>query len=278
MIDTGARIQIWGKGFRVSADSEEFQRLAPREPLRGLEGTLDRVRGWGAVLKPLYAQSAVDASRQSAVVFSPEELLATAYRRTEDRFGRPSVVIVSVCTGMAWEAAATSETVSCALALAHRLAAAYATEFAGNPSPVSDQLRDGSFLPRREFELRFESPYEPEQWRDIIAAVARWKGVTGVATLRLMGLGANVLIGTEHEAERARIDAEIDGFYDVRSREIRPLTHDLVPWPAKAPAVPLQPAPDEVAVSMRRLDATMDRLIDVVKELTDAVLKNTKRR
>jgi hypothetical protein len=51
-LPAGARgtVQVWGKGFKVSLDSEEFQRLVPANDVApaGLDATLP-FQSWGVV-------------------------------------------------------------------------------------------------------------------------------------------------------------------------------------------------------------------------------------
>ncbi len=112
---------------------------------------------------------------------------------------------------------------------------AYADAFRGNALPVANQLRDGVFLMSRAFELDEEDADVTIDWSSVIFAVKRWRGILGVATPRMMTLGANVALGTRHEAERAQMQTRADGFFDIREKAILSLTSALVPWEEPAP-------------------------------------------
>lgn len=165
-------------------------------------------------------------------------------------------------------------------ALSARLVAAYAGTVKGSPEHVGQQLKSGTFLADNEFLIDSEMP-NSEDWADVIRAVKEWNGVTGVASQKLVALGANVVIGTRHEAGLAQSRAGIDGFYDVRDRAIRPLTKNLVRWvprpvpdhaqstptpvpPAVAPPGPPPPPPnpDLAAINqnLQQINETLDRM------------------
>ena len=281
-----AHVALWGKGYRVTQDSEEFQRWVPRKwtpAPNSLDGRLDAFGGWAALLQPLYAASERDLALLRCVLFRSQEALCCSFARSEDRHKRPTVIVVSTSAPIDWESDV-AHVVARLHALATRLVGAYAGTVKGNPDHVGSQLKNGMFLADNEFPIDGEAP-NVEDWNDIVRAVKEWSGITGVASPKLVGLGANVVIGTQHEAELAQTKAGIDGYYDVRDRAIRPLTNKLTRWvPRPAPAPP-QPAPtagvtapppppapapnsDLAAInqSLQELNRTLNRMADGVFE------------
>lgn len=275
-----ARVVLWGKGYRVSQDSEEFQRWVPRKwtPAPGsLDAHLDAFDGWAALLQPLYAASERDLAILRCVLFRSQEALCCTFARSEDKHKRPTVIVVSASAPLDWEGDV-AHVVSRLHALSARLVTAYASTVKGNPDHVGLQLKNGGFLADNEFAIEAETP-NTDDWNDIVRAVKEWNGITGVASQKLVALGANVVIGTQHEAELAQSRAGIDGYYDVRDRAIRPLTGKLTRWVPRPPPLPVQamPAastpsaaspppppsnPDLAAInqSLQQMNETLDRL------------------
>lgn len=297
-----ARVALWGKGYRVTQDSEEFQRWVPRKwtpTPNSLDARLDAFGGWAGLLQPLYAASERDLALLRCVLFRSEEALCCSFARSEDKHKRPTVIVVSTSAPIDWDGDV-AHVVARSHALATRLVGAYASTVKGNPDHVGSQLKNGTFLADNEFPIDGEAP-NADDWNDIVRAVKEWSGITGVASPRLVGLGANVLIGTQHEAELAPTKAGIDGFYDVRDRAIRPLTNKLTRWvprPVPAPAQPVAaaeallpappaapaPNPDLAAInqSLQELNRTMTRMTEGVFEymrrMQELILGDPKRR
>lgn len=277
-----AAVQVWTKGFRVTQDSEEFQRVVPLElNVDGLERDLLTLP-WGRSIEPLYGLTAKELSAQRAVLVAPEEVCAVCISRTEDKYGRPSVVVVTARTRIAWDDPGLGETVGRDVSLAARLANAYAEAFRLTPPNVDRQLRSGAFLSSRLFDLAAERATEGIDWDAVMRGVREWKGVRGVSTNRLLGLGANVVLGTRHEAEVASASNRIDGFYDVREKRIVPLGNALTPWhaPASTGGPPVAAALDtdqtaqwaELSSTVTRMEGTLARLADAILELCRVVV------
>lgn len=297
-----AHVALWGKGYRVTQDSEEFQRWVPRKwtpAPNSLDARLDAFGGWAALLQPLYAASERDLALLRCVLFRSQEALCCSFARSEDKHKRPTVIVVSTSAPIDWEGDV-AHVVARLHALAMRLAGAYAGTVKGNPDHVGSQLKNGMFLADNEFMIDGEAP-NADDWNDIVRAVKEWNGITGVASPKLVGLGANVVIGTQHEAELAQTKAGIDGYYDVRDRAIRPLTNKLTRWVPRPPPAPPQPAPaaevpaptppaapapnpDLAAInqSLQELNRTLNRMADGVFEylrrMQDIMFGDPKRR
>lgn len=227
-------IQVWGKGFRVSIDSEEFQRLVPRE--RGLndpmlESYLDRIGTWGSFLEPLYRLTERELATQKCILFGEQESMSISVASTEDRHGRGSIVLVAVTTKIQWESDDLAGIIAQTQELSSRLAKTYSTTLLRAPEHVQQQLREGTFLTDRSFQIMKTASYD-SLWDDIIRGVKTWNGITGVATPSLCPIGANIVIGTKHESERLSANRlSIDGYFDSRERTIVPLSNRISPWP-----------------------------------------------
>jgi hypothetical protein len=297
-----AHVALWGKGYRVTQDSEEFQRWVPRKwtpAPNSLDARLDAFGGWAALLQPLYAASERDLALLRCVLFRSQEALCCSFARSEDKHKRPTVIVVSTSAPIDWEGDV-AHVVARLHALATRLVGAYAGTVKGNPDHVGSQLKNGMFLADNEFPIDGDAP-NADDWNDIVRAVKEWNGITGVASPKLVGLGANVVIGTQHEAELAQTKAVIDGYYDVRERAIRPLTTKLTRWVPRQSPAPTQPAPaaevpaptppaapatnpDLAAInqSLQEMNRTLNRMADGVFEsmrrMQDLLFGDPKRR
>jgi hypothetical protein len=287
-----AAVQVWGKGYRVTADSEEFQRYVPVQLTQsgGLEASLASLP-WGRVLGPLYAMPERELAAQRCLLFDSSELIAFSFARTEDRHRRPSIVLTTACVQISWESKELGDVASRAVSLTHRLASAYAESFRGNPEMVGLQLRENMFLPSRVFDLAEESKDDGVDWETVLAAVKQWRGVAGVATPKMLLLGANVVLGTKYEAERAQQQFGADGYFDVREKEIRPLSSRLERWqqPALDTTPPLSPVPPvevppanpdlrPIAESLDRIERTLGHLVDIAREVVEFVTRDRRRR
>jgi hypothetical protein len=299
-----ADVQLWGKGYRISADSEEFQRYLPKDPteLEGLERKTQAIL-WSSLLELLYPLREAEVAAQRCILFDASDLLSVSFAKTEDRHHRPSLVLTTCTVGIDWRNPQLGETTARAVALSSRLAATYAETLRGNPENVGKQLRENSFLTSRSFDLGEEHPDQNAEWAHAISAVKRWNGITGISTPRLLALGANVVLGTKYEAERAKQHFQVDGFFDARDRDIKILSDRLKLWePESQPTTPSseekrsthstspvtssqgvpshQQSPELywVAECLQRLTNSVDRLVDVVTEILERVTPEKRKR
>jgi hypothetical protein len=232
-----AFIQVWAKGFDDGKRSGEFDLVVPKSKseLGGIESRLAVFDGWGALIEPLYKLGHSTTARQFVTRFAPSEFLVACVSASSDRHGRPSVVLVAASlSGFDWRDAELGGWFSRAHALSSRLSERYAKTMAGAPDEVADQLRSNRFLPDRGFSLELEPVARHVDWEVVTDEVRRWKGVTGIATPALAGLGANVLYGTRDEIDRARTEA-IDGRFDVARTRIEPIGKELQLWESPVP-------------------------------------------
>jgi len=284
-------VQIWAKGYRSSEDSEEFQRYIPqqRDQLSVLEA---RIAGlsWGRILEPLYGLADRELSSQRCLLLEASELMAVSFSRTEDRHNRPSIVLVTASSPIHWDDTGLGDIAARTAALALRLSGSYALSLKGNPEFVGLQLRSNEFLPVRAFALADEAPDVAVEWVQVLRAVRQWRGIRGVSTPRLLSLGANVLLGTKFEAERAQGQQVVDGFYDVRERDIKPLSSRFVKWEQPQPAPPplLPPTNAEVpalpvdvrplAESLDRIERRLGQIQDILHEVSNYIFRGKRRK
>ena len=271
-----AHLQIWGKGFLVSEDHVEFQRCVPqgKEDMTLFEAQLESVR-WGSVLEPLYGNSDRDLAGQFCVLFGLDEMMSISLASTIDKHKRPSLVLVAASVRSTPDQQAQTGLLPMTVSLSLRLAGAYSKTFEGNPAQVQQQLKGNTFLPTRSFDLIDELPDRRQDWGKLIESVQQWKGIRGIATPRLVGLGANVVVGTRHESEKAIKQTPLDGYMDVRTYEIHPLTSELS---LSQPASSIPSGENSVEEqrsnntdildlkdSVARLEGRVDTLLDLVK-------------
>ncbi len=237
-----AYVQVWGKGFRVSADSEEFQIFVPQE-FKISDFHLEQYlweRDWGSILEPLYGLGGTELAAERCLLVRQSEFMSISFAPTEDRHHRPSLVLVAATARISWDDVRLGELAARCHALSSRLADAYATAFKSNPANVGHQLRESLFLPDRMFNLDAEHIIHDNQWNPVVSAIKAWNGVFGIATPRLLSLGANVVLGTRHEA--AMLQPIADGYFDSRDLEIYALSERMTRWHTVALIAPNIPA------------------------------------
>lgn len=299
-----ADIQLWGKGYRISADSEEFQRYLPKDPaeLKGPDRKIQTML-WGSLLESLYPLREAEVAAQRCVLFDASDLLSVSFAKTEDRHRRPSLVLTTSIVGIDWRNPQLGEITARAVALSSRLATTYADTLRGNPENVGKQLRDNSFLTSRSFDLGEEQPDQTVEWDHVISAVKKWNGITGISTPRLLALGANVVMSTKYEAERAKQQFQVDGFFDARDGDIKTLSDRLKLWepkpqpvgpsaeeerPTSSPSAvtpsqekpPYQQSPELywVAECLQQLTNSVDRLVNVATEILERMIPEKRKR
>lgn len=285
-----ARIQIWGKGYRVTSDTEEFQRYVPLQPSTEvtLEKTISTLQ-WGRILEPIYALPERDLAAQRCMLFNPSELMALSFSKTEDKHRRPSVTLITATSSIDWTQDDIGETAARTSALVCRLALDYGGILKGNPEELGTHLRNGNFLPSREFDLVEEHDDRAIEWGAVLGEVKKWRGIHGVATPRLLSLGANIVLGTRHEAERSQQNFSVDGYFDIRDKEIRALSTRLDRWPnppaqLEAPTAnqPSPPSPDvdirPISESLARIEQNLERIFEIALDFRDFILWDKKKR
>lgn len=244
---TGA-VALWTKGFTVSRESPEFQLVIPNSPreLDGLERNLVEDASWAEVLPGLYRLTDRDLSNERCLMISEDHCAVVVAGLMLDKYSRAVVSVCSVHTAIDWTGQDIADTVSRAHGLAVRLLEAYTSQLMDKrSSTIERKLRKGDFLPDRTFDLTDESPVSIAEWERELDAVRAVRGVAGLATPRLLGLGANVVIGTQHEAEVVRAKGgQIDGYIDPRTSRVVALSEVIAPWSRTTPTGELRPVVD----------------------------------
>jgi len=250
------RLQVWGKGYRVSAESEEFQLLVPRakSELSGLEVAADSA-AWPRLLTGLYEMSEFDVENQRCILISHSEALLFSVARSTDSRSRTSVVAVVGAMTLDWEDPVLPDVIARAAGGTARIAKEYGRILAGGNQRVAAQLAGGTFVSGREFTVEKEVPDAAVDWPRLIGEIRRWQGINGVSTSQLFGLGANVLIGTEIEAASLRSTYGVDGVFDPGSRAIVPIGDRLRLWVRQGTLATLAGAPPDSKDAGQAADA-----------------------
>ncbi|WP_147443870.1 hypothetical protein [Corallococcus sicarius] len=289
---TESFVTVWTKGFRVSEDSDEFQRVVPPKDdfLLSLESELQKSKVWPSVLEPLYGLAEHELSTQRCMLVRSDEIGVFAVSRSEDKHSRPNLVVVLVAARIDWRDQDLGNLVARLSNLAGRLSKHFSATFRRNPTEVQAQLRAANFLSDRKYNISEEPPSAIIDWGAIINTVRKWRGIQGVSTLKLATLGANIVLGTRGEAER--LASRIDGYIDMRTLQIVPLNPSLTPW-AKPDEIPvgghtssLQETPPSLPVtsksedqlasieqSLKEISGSVSRIADVFLGISEGLLK-----
>jgi hypothetical protein len=267
---SSARIDLWGKGHRVTRATEEFQRLVPlhRSAPSTLEAAVDSFERWPELLDSLYKCVAKTLPDQYCVRIMEREAMVATPHAVRDAHERDSILIAIAYVAIDWkDHKELVNRIVGARALSVGLGSSLSADLSGANNVVSDKLRRGTFLACRDYALNGEQPQDIGLWRNVLAEVARFRGISGFATPRMRALGANVLIGTRAEAERA----SADGYFDKRTHALLSLGERLVTWGAEQVEIrpPTQPAPTdgdvvahvlEIRDGLEKMEASLDRL------------------
>lgn len=260
--------------MRVSQDDEEWQLILPssEEALRdGVEHQLATTAPWQEVFPKFYELSDRDSAREYGLLIAEEELAIVVARATVDRQGRPNVLALSATSERTADLGEDAQRADALHQLVRTLAESFKACFLANPGQAQEQLRQGKFLSSRSYGL---SPWRVEDDQHtgigrVLAACDGWEGIVGVATPRLVPLGANVVHGTEHEA-RALLAAGlgVDGHYDagrgeVSSQNDRVRRRSQHQPDTVAEAPPAGGDSEGIAI-LRRIESLLIRILDRV--------------
>ena len=274
-----ANIDLWGKGHRVTRGSGEFQRLAPLKQSAtssSLEMSMDRFEQWPSVLDSLHKAVPSSLSEQYCVLVTEHEVAVVVPHASRDAHERPSVIVVVAYVPIDWRLhAELVARIGRARSLCVRLGKEVAMALSGRNEDVSTRLRAGTFLPAEGHELSVERAPDQAFWEELMGGVARFRGITGVATPRMFALGANVIVGTRAEGQRAAAD----GFFDPRSLQLVSLGARLHTWQSESaktsgtPAAPQNLDPDvathllELRDKLERVEATVEQVATSLDEV-----------
>ncbi len=234
-------VAVWTKGFAVTRESPEFQMIIP--PKKGDLEAIERVffdrPDWSSVLNGLYPLTDRDLAHERCLLVTAEDALLAIPAPMLDRHGRRVVAVCTARLEVDWADPDLSLHVARAHGLAVRLLDTYTTTLSSKSnSKVERLLQKGEFLPDRTFDINEEGGVAHEEWARTLDAVRAVRGVVGVATPRMISLGANVLLGTHHEAEVARVKgADVDGYLEPRAGRIDAISTAISPW-MRRPVVP----------------------------------------
>jgi hypothetical protein len=240
-----ARIALWGKGLRASEAHEEFQRLLPRDArdLVGAELDVDSYHGWPRFMSDVHAQLSSTGAKERALLVRGDHAVALQLGRTTDRHNRPSVFVVAASFAIDWDDASIGARTSAAHAWLRGLADDYGQVLGSDHERVERQLRAGTFVASREFEVPSDGVDDAANWSAILSSVRDWKGITGIGTAVLGALGANALLQTQ--SSQTLPLWSVDALIHPVSGELSPLTDTLLPWArasAPSPSAPTQPS------------------------------------
>ena len=205
---------VMAKGLGRGAGSDEFRVVLPEKPVGEIASRLRAEKDWGQLLSPLYERTAEDLSRQYAILLSVTEFGAFSVAPTRDAFGRRSVIILGLVgdRGREHEASLAAE----ALAQVRRGIPEVARAAPYEPRPKLKEV--AARVARREV-----SP-SPSLESDSFLELMSTAGCQGAATPLMLGLGADVVVGTAHEAASAVSSGRsLRAFLDVRSGRLRSL-------------------------------------------------------
>lgn len=288
-------LMVLAKGFRVSQETEEFQLVWPPSAKALAYETERRLlshEAWPGVLQALYSMTAAEVQTLPCVLLTPSSATSISVASAKDRYNRPMIVAVCATAPIVWKSNDVEDTVSQAVArivaLGRFAAERLARRFDGNPKDVNTDLRSEKF----EFNLSEcagPNTVDLRYWRSVIRSAREWRNISGLDSPPLVALGANVLLGTEHEAMRfaGTGGSTIDGFYEPGTGRIVPISRNLTRWqqhwqpkdeatPVPVPAPPPPPAPS-VQVDDEQPSAPAPSPVNERLESIDNSLKNIDR-
>ena len=101
---------------------------------------------------------------------------------TRDAHARPSFLVLVAYVDIDWTRhdELVSRT-SAARALGMRVGRELGAMLSASNPATTEQLREGTFLAERRFDLSHETPVDGPFWKELLSAVARFRGIRGVA-------------------------------------------------------------------------------------------------
>lgn len=235
---------VFSKGLRVTQDNEEFQRVWPvSQALRHpVERRLDNWNGWPELLADLYKLSPSKVEAQHCLLLDHSTATLVAVRRIRDAHRRPTVVVLCLTSRVNWN----EEPGQAPLKIAELadesqgVVGRLAIRFESDPREVAAQLRHGH-TPFERAPLGTDDNdgvggndvgVDRDYWLCLVQEICRYRGVEGASTPALVSLGANVVIGTAHEAKVATMRSvrKVVGYYSRQQGRLVALDDRLVPW------------------------------------------------
>lgn len=181
---------VLAKGFGRGTESEEFRLVHPKTPRSQIGRALGQQTEWGNLLAPLYERTWEDLSRQYAVLVRQQEVAAFRVAPTEDRFGRASVVIVGLMVER-WSLEEDARRVALAMtSIGDWLPSIAESVHLGDREAMESAVAGMAAFGDS------DAPWDGPPLAELLSVTH----CRGAATPLLLGLGADVVIGTAHEA------------------------------------------------------------------------------
>lgn len=258
------RILILTKGFAVTRISEEFQVVVPRnigDIKQGFEAELTASKEWPGLLADFYRMAPSIALQNKCVLIKPGEICSISVCPTIDKFQRPNVIVVVIACDVDWNVDNMGSTAAHCQAIGARLCGHLAELMRSDAGLVDQQLRAGTLFTSRHISRAEAGEDFNSEWDSIFAEIRRWNGIRGLATRKLIKLGANIVLGTESEAQGLLAEgASVDAFLDPRKPSISPITQRIVPF--------VPPTPESVPEAVvRRIAAVEERTFSLEKQI-----------
>jgi hypothetical protein len=225
-------LTVFAKGLRVTRDNEEFQRVWPSDsdPLTltyPVQHQLSEWDGWSDLIADLYRMRPSRIEAQQCLLIGHDAFTFIAARRMRDAHQRPTVIIVAATIAATWgDEARVVASIGHSAATAQAVAQAEAERFEADPLGYAAALR----LKRATIAVPAVVNSELSYWAPLVREISRYRGVVGAATPAMAPLGANIVIGTEHEARVVARNHAVAGYYLPQLERIVPLGDGLTPW------------------------------------------------
>lgn len=204
---------VLAKGFGNGGKTKEFRMILPSEPVGEIAARLaDLAPTWARLLQPLYDRTAEDLSRQYAILVSESEIGAFVVAPSRDAFRRRSLVVIGLIARRVLDVRQDA-------VIGRQALARVRTGIQGVSEIVSGDSRSAvaaamDLVAQREAPELSDPP--PALFYSVLLKSQEFNGA---ATLLLLGLGADVVVGTQHEAATAaRQGAETKATFDVRTQ------------------------------------------------------------
>lgn len=268
-------VQVWAKGFQVSEATSELQLVVPAstEKLSPFERHIPSDL-WRKTTSGIYGTGERRRTQQFALLLTEQGATVATASVGRDQRNRQSIVAVACSIHRDDSGESVAQALASAQRLSRELSLTLSEAFSGAPEHVAHQLRDGTFLESREFQLPVASPQSIHEWSRLARELEIWGGISGVATPIFMPLGANVLIGTEDEWRRLSPGVRADAYLVPGSWELFPMTDRIGKLPrSQKPDVEEQPSIKEVLARLDELQNRQDYFESALKGVFDIITR-----
>lgn len=202
---------VLAKGLSQGTGTEEFRIVLPAKPKGNICNRLNAIKSWSGLLAPLYDRTAEDLSRQYAILLAADEFAVFCVAPTRDSFQRRSLVIMGFVADRELNNDA-------------RVAAEALNRIRKGIQDVAEKIHIGSRERLQRIATNIASGPSPkiklgelDFFRELLSS----SNYDGAATPLLLALGADVVIGTSHEAtEAVRLGLTVNAYVDIRSGRV----------------------------------------------------------